>query len=196
MITYKDILRYLNSEMPEIGGIFQPPTSTTTPNETTEQTTNPTAQILTPEQLLLLQQQQKLGLSDNSSDDTNVIDRTNNMGINGFQGALTALGFMFNPVGTMMGLGLKSKYDDFKNTGSFFDRNLNNISREIGEGSTYGTDIDVANLAQARGITKQLLQDVPLGDPKGPNERDQGPGETTGGTFGSSTNDSGFSDYS
>jgi len=193
MVTYEDILRYLNSEMPDIGGIFQPPKSTPTPTPDPTPTSNPTDQVLTPEQLFLLQQQQqRLALGENDRDNSNVIDTTNNAGITGIKGLATALSFMANPVGTMFGLGLKSKYDDFRNTGNLFGGNPNNIYRGIGEGSNYGIDLDVANMAQARGLTKQLNK-VPL--ERGPNEN-FGRDNSNEGTFGSSTNDSNFSDYS
>tara|TARA_R110002012_G_scaffold168615_1_gene332161 strand:+ start:25 stop:597 length:573 start_codon:yes stop_codon:yes gene_type:complete len=190
MVTYKDILRYLNSEMPDIGGIFQPPTSTPTPTPTSP--SNPTDQVLTPEQLLLLQQQRRLAGGENDDGNTNIVDTTNNAGLTGIKGLATALSFMANPVGTMFGLGLKSKYDDFRNTGNLFGGNPNNIYRGIGEGSEYGTDLSVANMAQARGLTKQLNK-VPL--ERGPNEN-FGRDNSNEGTFGSSTNDSNFSDYS
>ena len=83
MVTYEDILRYLNSEMPDIGGIFQPPTSTPTPTPTPTSPGNPTDQVLTPEQLLLLQQQQRGGEGGGGNDggNSNLIDTTNNAGI-------------------------------------------------------------------------------------------------------------------
>ena len=54
------------------------------------------------------------------------------------------------------------------------------------------------NMAEAREITERLskqkvsLQDLARGD----RGRDRGPGETSSGSFGRSTNDAGFSDYS
>ena len=191
MVTYEDILRYLNSEMPDIGGIFPAPV-VNDPDPDPDPDLDPTDQVLTPEQLFLLQQQQRLALGENDRDNSNVIDTTNNAGLTGIEGLLTALGFVTNPFATLAYQSGKKGLDNFKNTGNLFG-NPNNIYRGKGEGSNYGIDLNVANMAKARGLTKQLNK-VPI--QRGPNERDQGVGETGGGTFGSSTNDSNFSDYS
>ena len=199
---YDQGLAYLSQRLPDISGIF-PETPAVTPTPVVEETASSDISGLTPEQLALLFSQNQRYFNQDGGGDDDVPTNTNNAGLTGIEGLLTALGFMVNPIGTIAYQGIKKGYDNFINTGNPFDMNRNNINRAITEGSTYGTDLGIANLAQARGITKSLAsrpsatsgtyQQGPGGEGGGGGP---GPGETSSGSFGSSTNDAGFSDYS
>ena len=147
MVTYEDILRYLNSEMPDIGGIFPAPV-VNDPDPDPDPDLDPTDQVLTPEQLFLLQQQQqKLDGGDNDREGNNLIDTTNNAGITGIKGVLTALGFMSNPFGFGAGLGLKKGFDNMNSGGLDSLRNL--------KGSTFALSPTLSDYFKAKRMEKK-----------------------------------------
>jgi hypothetical protein len=55
------------------------------------------------------------GGGDGRDDDTGNIDTTNNAGLTGLPGLLTAASFVVNPIGTILGYGAKKAYDNYKN---------------------------------------------------------------------------------
>jgi len=116
-MLYRDVLRYLGQPMPDISGIF---------------TTGAAQPFIQPQPDGLEQVQEQIdmlekypvayqpymgsgGGGDGRDDDTGNIDTTNNAGLTGLPGLLTAASFVVNPIGTILGYGAKKAYDNYKN---------------------------------------------------------------------------------
>jgi hypothetical protein len=152
------VVNYLNQGLPSISGIFSDTPNISPFLEDTE--AEPTNAVgLTPEQLALLYPQYNLGNNGGDGGDdgnTNVVDTTNNAGITSLgglfdyaKGKITpgtiASTLAFGPVPTLA-----------YNIGKSIFGNDDNINTNPGEDSSYGTDPGVANMAQARGLTKEI----------------------------------------
>ena len=179
----QSMVDYLNQGLPSISGIFQPPVATVPdlPKDA------PTIE-LTPEQLALLYGD---GDENNEEDYINRID--NNAGIYSMKDLVNytksiptaaRIGSLFGPFGFAAGLIGTSIADRFGLTQAGRDR----IARE--EAAARGA----AKQARASAIAQEAANRDYARNTGGDGGR--GPGETSSGTFGSSTNDAGFSDYS
>ena len=187
----QSMVNYLNQPLPDISGIFQyiPPVATVPDLPKDAPTIG-----LTPEQLALLYPQYNLGGDgdrDNEEDYINRID--NNAGIYSMKDLVNytksiptaaRIGSLFGPFGFAAGLIGTSIADRFGLTQAGRDR----IARE--EAAARGA----AKQARASAIAQEAANRDYVRNSGGNGGR--GPGETSSGTFGSSTNDAGFSDYS
>ena len=186
----QSMVDYLNQGLPNISGIFQPPVATVPDIPEDSPVTG-----LTPEQLALLYPQYNLdgdGDENNEEDYINRID--NNAGIYSIKDlknyalslptAARIGGLAFGPFGFAAGLIGTNIADKFGFTQAGRDR----IARE--EAAARGA----AKQARASAIAQEAANRDYARNPGGDGGR--GPGETSSGTFGSSTNDAGFSDYS
>jgi len=147
---------YLNQGLPSISGIFSDTPNISPFLEDTE--AEPTNAVgLTPEQLALLYPQYNLGNNGGDGDDgnTNVVDTTNNAGLTGVAGLGTALGFMVNPIGTVLGYGAKQAYDNYKNPYTDITGNLNKDTRTAIQ-KEYETDA----ARRAREVAPQVYRNL------------------------------------
>ena len=188
-MLYRDYLRYLAQPMPDISGIF----TTSAAQDFIQPQPDGLEQIQ--EQIDQLEQypvgyipytQTYDGGGGGGNDDTGNVDTTNNAGITGLPGLLTAASFFVNPIGTVLGYGLKKGYENYKNPYTNVFGNLNKeteeaIAREevrdlqdridAGEfGSVTPTDQDARRAGQ--------YDDSPGDGPSGPS------GTSTSGSFG------------
>ena len=131
-MLYRDYLRYLAQPMPDISGIF---------------TTNAAQSFIQPQPDGLEQVQEQIDELEQypvgyipytqtydggggGNDDTGNVDTTNNAGITGLPGLLTAAGFILNPIGTILGYGLKKGYENYRDPYKDVFGNLNKDTRE------------------------------------------------------------------
>jgi hypothetical protein len=198
---FQSYQNYLNQTLPDISGIFTSTPAQAVEEETVEETAAQPAG-LTREQLLLLYPElgnQSSGGNDNDDSYDDYLNRIdNNAGIYSFKDLRNVFsatpmaakigGLLGGPLGFAAGLIGTNVADRFGFTQA-------------------GRDRKAREEAAARGAAKQAairerdLQSMrgPIGGDRGETSSDAGfggPGETSSGSFGSSTNDSDFSDYS
>ena len=150
----QSIADYLNQPLPDISGIYSLPQTQIQPTlfEEDEQLESLATTGLSPEQLRLLYLQQQQGGGEGRDDD-NDIDRSENLGIN----SLSDLSGMISTPGIIGGVlaGIP---------GALIGRGISNFmdpNRDIfGRLNDVGIAAQVANMAQARGLSKQAAAEA------------------------------------
>ena len=195
----QSIANYLNQPLPNISGIFSLPQASEILSSPQQESVS--SSMLTPEQLALLypqyfsQSDSGGGDGGDGRDETDYLNRIdNNAGIYSLKDlknyalslptAARIGGLAFGPFGFAAGLIGTSIADRFGFTQAGRDRK----ARE--EAAARGA----AKQARASAIAQEAANRDYARNTGGDGGR--GPGETSSGTFGSSTNDAGFSDYS